>query len=347
MSDSVSQAWSERLLTLGLAVQTQVSGLVRSAFREGTTTLADVVAEEGGDRIYRIDREVESTIEHSILSWPDECLPLLLIAEGMGSDGRMLFGDSEQQSRWRLIVDPIDGTRMLMFDKRSAWFLAAVCPDKGASTTLADSVASVMVELPTSKQNLADAFVTSAGRPTQAFRFSVSDSASPCISDGTEFSATPSRKSDLKDGFATVLSFFPGTRRLAADLAERIAERCGLMTSLPNVFDDQYISSGGLMYQLMTGRDLCCLDLRPQFNQILGRSGEDRFIESHPYDLAGLLAARNAGVIMTNGFGQPLDTPLDVHSGVDWCGYANEQIQALVEPVVQEWLADHGLTGRS
>jgi hypothetical protein len=344
MPDSVSQEWSERLLTLGLAVQTQVTGLVRSAFRDGTTTLADVVAEEGGDRIYRIDREVESAIEHAISSWPDECLPLLLIAEGMGGDGRLLFGDSNLPRRWRLIFDPIDGTRMLMFDKRSAWFLAAVCPDKGDATTLDDSVASVMVELPTSKQNLADAFVASEGAPTQAFRFSVSDATPPGINDGTEFSATPSHKVELQDGFATVLSFFPGTRRLAADLADRIAERCGVMTSLPNVFDDQYISSGGLMYQLMTGRDLYCLDLRPQFNLILGRSSDDRFIESHPYDLAGLLAATNAGVIMTNGSGQPLNAPLDVHAGVDWCGYANVDIQALVEPIVQQWLAEHGVS---
>ena len=338
--------WPDRLLKLGLAVQTQVASLVRSAFTAGANTLADAVAEEGGDRIYRIDREVESTIEQSISSWPNECLPLLLIAEGMGSDGRQLFGSSSQQPRWRLIIDPIDGTRMLMYDKRSAWFLAAVCPDLGESTTLADSVASVMVELPTSKQNLADAFVASTGAGTRALRFPVSDTAPPDIGDGVQFQPSPSRKVNLDDGFATVLSMFPGTRRLAADLAERIAERCDVMTNLPTVFDDQYISCGGLMYQLMTGRDLYCLDLRPQFNQILGRSGDDRFIESHPYDLAGLITAENAGVIMTDGIGQPLDAPLDVHTGVDWCGYANSAIRELVEPIVLEWLAEQGVMER-
>jgi len=344
MLNSELEAWSQRLLTLGLAVQTQVVSLLQAAFRNGTSSLAVPVVDEGGDRIYRIDREVEATIERGISAWPDECLPLLLIAEGMGSDGRMVFGNPDQQPQWRLIIDPIDGTRMLMHDKRSAWFLAAVCPDKGESTTLADSVASVMVELPTSKQNLADAFVTSAGEGTKSLRFSVSSDRPPQISEGIEFSAVPSRKADLQDGFATVLSMFPGTRRLAADLAERIAERCGVVTSIPTVFDDQYISTGGLMYHLMTGRDLCSLDLRPQFNQILDRSGDDRFIESHPYDLAGLLAAENAEVIMTNGFGQPLTAPLDVNTGVDWCGYANVQIRELIEPIVQEWLTEHGVS---
>jgi hypothetical protein len=333
--------WPNRLLELGLAVQTQVTRLGRSAFRDGSHSLADAVAEEGGDRIYRIDREVEATIEQVIRSWPESYLPLLLIAEGMGDDGRMVVGDADQQCRWRVIIDPIDGTRMLMYDKRSAWFLAAVCPDKGEATTLTDSVASVMVELPPSKQNLADAFIASNDGDTRSLRFCVHESKPPTIDEAVEFTAVPSQKVNLQDGFATVLSMFPGTRKLAADLAERIAERCGVMTSLPTVFDDHYISCGGLTAQLMTGRDLCCLDLRPQFNQILGRSGDERFIESHPYDLAGLLTTEKAGVIMTNGFGQQLNAPLDVHTGVDWCGYANSHIRDLVEPIVQEWLAEH------
>lgn len=346
MTVADSEAWGERLLALGLAVQTQVVSLMRNAFRDGTLSLAKLVAVESSDRIYGIDREVEDTIESEIRQWNDECLPLLLIAEGMGSDGRLLFGDPEQKLKWRLLIDPIDGTRMLMYDKRSAWFLATVCPDLGEETSLADSVASVMVELPTSKQSMADAFCVSTGKRTQGYRFEVSESTPPSREDGKVFSVRPSNRHDLQDGFATVLSMFPGTRRLAADLAERISERCGVMTSLPTVFDDQYISSGGLMYQLMTGRDLCCIDLRPQFNQILDRSDESRFIESHPYDLAGLLAAENAGVIMTNGFGGPLNAPLDVNTGVDWCGYANGRLRDLIQPIVQEWLKERDVLER-
>ena len=97
MPDSENEAWSKRLLALGLAVQTKVTALVQKAFRDGTNTLADAVSEEGGDRIYRIDREVEATIENVISGWPDECLPLLLIAEGMGHDGRHQFGTKGDQ----------------------------------------------------------------------------------------------------------------------------------------------------------------------------------------------------------------------------------------------------------
>lgn len=350
MSDFESEAWSRRLLSLGLAVQTRIVSLMRSAFRNGTLSLSEPVAVEGGDRIYRIDREVEAIIEDQINQWSGDCQPLLLIAEGMGSNGQMLFGDSNRKSKsqkqkWRLIIDPIDGTRMLMYDKRSAWFLAAVCPDAGERTSLADSIAAVMVELPTSKQNLADAFVASTGQLTQGFRFTVSETEIPRPGDGVKFPVAPSRRQNLHDGFATVLSMFPGTRRLAAELAERIAERCGVMTSLPSVFDDHYISCGGMMYQLMTGRDMCCIDLRPQYNQILGLADGDRFIESHPYDLAGLLTAQNAGVVMTDGFGKPLNAPLDVNTGVDWCGYANKHIRELIQPIVQEWLKEHAIFG--
>jgi hypothetical protein len=315
--------------------------MLREAFLAGTNALAETVAEEGGDRIYAIDRHVEPLLESEISKWPAECFPLLLIAEGLGEDGRKIFGDPDQPLRYRVIVDPIDGTRMLMYDKRSAWFLAAVAEDRGEETSLADTFASVLVELPTTRQNLADVFLATRDQPTQGIRVEVgNDPAS--LEAGIVFPVRPCRVENLQDGFVTVSSFFPGTRRLAAELAEQIAEKASIVAAVPNLFDDQYISTGGQMVQLMTGRDRCVLDLRPEFNRMLGRTGEDRFIESHPYDLAGLLALKQAGVVVTDPLGQSLDAPLDVSTGVGWCGYANEKIRSLVEPVVQQFLRVSG-----
>ena len=158
---------------------------------------------------------------------------------------------------------------------------------------------------------------------------------------GIEFLVQPSTAGDLQDGFLTVSSFFPGTRRLASELAERIAEETGMVSPIPNLFDDQYISTGGQMVQLMTGRDRCVLDLRPDFNAILGRAGEDRFIESHPYDLSGLLALKQSGVVVTDSRGETLNAPLDVTTGVGWCGYANETLRDLIAPIVCEFLDEH------
>lgn len=335
--------WPRRLLKLGLDVQTQIAHMVRTEFRHATNRLTKALAEESGDRIYTIDREVETTIRLTVESWVDECGEILLIAEGMGTNGRTFCGDPGREPVWQVIIDPIDGTRMLMYDKRSAWFLAAVCPHRIDGTFLHQSVASVMVELPISKQGFADSFVATGSDRTVGMRHAVSEDSPPSIESGVPFPVQPAQAHNLVDGFATVLSFFPGTRTYAAELAERIADRCGVMTSLPTVFDDQYISTGGLMTQLMTGRDRFCLDLRPQFNRIAGRPNDHRFIESHPYDLAGFCAALSSGVVLTDGFGKPLQVPLDVTTGVDWCGYANINIQSMVEPIVQEWLTEHGI----
>src|SRR2546426_8918997 len=54
-----------------------------------------------------------------------------------------LFRSREEECRWRLLVDPIDGTRGLMYQKGSAWNLTGVAPDRGAATPLRDIVLAV------------------------------------------------------------------------------------------------------------------------------------------------------------------------------------------------------------
>ena len=54
--------------------------------------------------------------------------------EGVGEDSptdRSRADTPVAQTCLKLIVDPIDGTRSLMYDKRSAWVLAAVAPQRG------------------------------------------------------------------------------------------------------------------------------------------------------------------------------------------------------------------------
>lgn len=373
MSDIERSEWPNRLLRLGLSVQDRVVASLRRSSATGNFDGAIAVAEESGDRIYGLDRAIEPALISAIRQWPISCFPLILICEGLGASGCLLFAAPNDEPQavepsalsqsvagrnaaWQLIIDPIDGTRQLMYDKRSAWFLAAVAENRGAATTLSDSIASVLVELPISRQSLADAFVCEAGSATRGLRVSC---AATGLSDKTgssiisrlnaaqSIAVRPSQASDLTDGFLTVVGCFPGTRRLAADLAETIAEKLGADTALPQFFDDQYISTGGQMTQLMTGRDRACIDLRPLFNRILGRTGADRFVEVHPYDAAGLLAARQAGVIVTDGFERPLDAPFDVTTGLHWCGYANTAIQSLIQPIVTAWLSKHGVSPES
>lgn len=338
MTNHNADDWSERLLRLGLVVQERVHQQVSSAasFEE----LAASINEVAGDRIYAIDRAVEELIVSEIRNWPGMCFPLLLIAEGLGDDGCVYFESSQQstagpinqsrRSRYRLIIDPIDGTRMLMYDKRSAWFLAAVAADWGEETSLTDTFASVIVELPTSKQTLADCFTATRGGGAKGMRVDLRSHAMK------ETPVCPSSSTHLRDGFLSVVSFFPGCKVLAAELTERIAAIEAQTGIAPNIFDDQYISTGGQLVQLLTGRDRCVLDLRPLFAQSSRCTG--KVMTAHPYDLAGLLVAQEAGIILTDGSGATLDAPLNVTGEVHWCGYANAAIRSLVEPIVREFL---------
>ena len=329
--------WARRLESLGFLIQQRVHEMLTS----GETGLSVPVAEEGGDTIYAIDRRVEPLIEEQIAAWPEECFPLLLIAEGMGQDGRRVFGRQDQSIRYRVIVDPIDGTRGLMYDKRSAWFLAAVAADQGEQTGLRDTFASVMVELPTSKQAFCDSFVAVRGQPTQGQRTAVGGT-------GAQFRLpSPSRSTSLAGGFAQVTNFFQGTKVLAAELMETIADAVvpAGHTSTSAVLEDQYISTGGQWVELMTGHDRFCCDLRPLFYELLQPEAQRKFpiLVCHPYDAAGLLVAQQAGVVITDGFGRELNASLNVHQPVHWCGYANKSLQASIEPVIQSWLVKKGV----
>jgi hypothetical protein len=178
------------------------------------------------------------------------------------------------------------------------------------------------------------------GQPTQGISVALEELAQQSenvLSDRGIVRVSPSSKTDLRDSFITVVSYFPGAKALAAELTVRIAQLVPRTSDVPNIFEDQCLSTGGQLVQLLSGQDLCCIDLRPVFQQMPEATG--RVMSAHPYDLAGLLCAEQSGVIVTDGFGRRLSTVFDTHTPVHWCGYANAAVQQLIEPVVQDWLA--------
>ena len=68
-------------------------------------------------------------------------------------------------------------------------------------------------------------------------------------------------------------------------------------------FEDQYISSGGQLYELMAGHDRFVADLRPLFER---RRPGGAALCCHPYDLCTELIARELGVLVTDEQGRPL-----------------------------------------
>ncbi len=304
-------------------------------------SMHEVSHTSSADTIYAIDAEVDPILEAFCEDWSRE-MPLVLIAEGMtdehGNEGNIVFprGTKEQDAAIRLIVDPIDGTRGIMYDKRSAWALAGVAANKGLETRLSDIEISVMSELPTSKAGHADVLWAIKGQGAKAHRVDLKSR------ETTPIPIAPSSAKSIHHGFASVSNFFPGTKVLASELMEYLVAnligKADVTKAL--IFDDQYIATGGQLYELIVGHDRFVADLRPLFYAI---NKQPEGLCVHPYDCAGWLIADEAGVVLTNGLGEPLDGPLDCTTSLSWAGYANQTLHDQIQPLINQFLADRGL----
>jgi len=291
--------------------------------------------ESEGDTIYAIDRVSENLLVELFEKELASIAPLVLIAEGI-EDGKLVLprGTSENDAVWRVIVDPIDGTRGLMYQKRSAWVLTGVAPNRGQETNLQDIALAVQTEIPLLKQHLCDTLWATRGHGLGGERFN------RLTQERKPLAPRPSTATTIRHGFAMVARFFPGARDELAAIDEEIV-RGALGPVEPgkaHCFEDQYLSSGGQLYELMMGHDRFVADLRPLVESLLNRRGLVLGICCHPYDVCTELIAREAGVIVTDEHGDPLRAPLNVEADVAWIGYANEAIRGEIEPVLREAL---------
>jgi hypothetical protein len=143
-----------------------------------------------------------------------------------------------------------------------------------------------------------------------------------------------------------VARFFPGARdELAAIDEEIVSGALGpVEPGKAHCFEDQYLSSGGQLYELMMGHDRFVADLRPLVESLLNRRGLALGICCHPYDVCTELIAREAGVIVTDEHGRSLRALLKVEPDVAWAGYANDAIRDEIEPLLHETLKKRGFS---
>ena len=303
-------------------------------------TLAAIDREAEGDTIYFIDQVTEKLLLDFFAREIAPTSPLVLIAEGLpGGKITLPEGKTEQEAVWRIIVDPIDGTRGLMYQKRSAWILTGVAPNHGPETNLSDIELSVQTEIPLVKQHLSDTLWAVRRHGTQAERFNrLNGQRSP-------ITLRPSKSKTIAHGYAQVSRFFPGDRESLSAIDEEIV--FGALGSVQpgkaHCFEDQYASTGGQLYELMSGHDRFIADLRPLMEDSLKDRGRSLGICCHPYDLCTELIARETGVIVTNILGQALNAPLEVEANVAWAGYANQKIRNQIEPLLRAALARRGM----
>ncbi len=314
-------------------------GLVAAFRAPNAGELAAVAGDEGGDTIYAVDRVSERVLLEELGRDAEALGGIVLVAEGLAGGQRVLpEGRSRSSARYVVIVDPIDGTRGLMYQKRSAWVLTGVAPNSDAPR-LADIVLAVQTEIPTVKQYLADELWAVRGRGFSAQRVDL------LRGDRAPVTLRPSGADGIEHGFAMLSRFFPGARDAIAALDEELVR--AVLGPLPAgralCFEDQYLSSAGQFYELLAGHDRFNADLRPLFERVLAERGEPPTLCCHPYDVCTLLIAEEAGVLVTGPDGKPLDAPLDVETPVAWCGYANPRIRARVEPALRAALERRGL----
>lgn len=321
------------LRRLGEALRAAVSAGLRA---ERAETLASIVGQRGGDTIYRLDEHAEDALLAVCDAWARE-EPFLLVAEGL-EGGERVFPAGAERVAFTLIVDPIDGTRGLMYGKRSAWALMGVAPPprEGRRPTLDAITLALQAELPTPRAALADTLWALAGAGAHGETLDLRTGVA------TPFTPKPSGATTLASGFASMVKFFPGVKTQTATLEEALfAALLGPPTpDAPQVFDDQYISSGGQLYELMVGHDRFIADLRP----LLRVGGQPVTMCAHPYDLCTELIAREAGVIVSAPDGQRLSAPLDTESPVAWVGYANTRLRDDIAPILSRLLADSAFT---
>lgn len=330
----------EQLLAGVRGIHRAIRERVRAACAaQSIDALSAIVAEDCSDTQFAIDRLTEETLlghfEALSRTWP-----LVLIAEGLDPAGVTLpTGTRPQDVVIRCIVDPIDGTRGLMYQKRPAWVLTGVAPNRGPATKLADIELAVQTELPLVKQHLADELWAVRGGGAHGERVNL------LTGETAALRVAPSQVQTLSQGFGGIARHFPG------DIGELAAIEDDVVLAVlgpkqpgkAHTFSDQYPSTAGQLYELFIGHDRWGADLRPLLGKRLHGQGQNLGICCHPYDICTELIAREAGAIVTGVDGTPLAAPLDTTTPVAWVGYANATLRGKVEPALAAVLRRRGL----
>jgi len=335
MNPQIHHFLLENLTRLHRRIRDRVMQAMRG---QQAQSMSELVQETDGDVIFAIDKVSEAVLLEFFERELAPEVSFVLIAEGLGDDGMAVFpaGSDPGTAAYRILVDPIDGTRPLMFDKRSGWILTGVARNRGDMTNLSDIFLALQTEIPTTKQAWADILWAVRGQPAQAVCENL------LTGERVPYTPRPSSATTLDQGFASFVHFVHGSKEIISRIDEMLAQALfgPVQPGRAWMFEDQYMSTGGQIYELATGKDRFLADLRALVAQ---QPDQPAGLCCHPYDLSTALIAQAAGVVITGADGSPLSAPLDVTTDVSWIGYANPILQEQVEPVLQEILREIGL----
>lgn len=315
----------------------------RQQLERPTSELARVSGQGVGDTTFGIDTGPELEVAR----WAEELAsggPLSILTEDSGwrhlGPGRAP-GTAQDLGGFdhggpRVVVDPVDGSRNLMFDLRPAWAGIAAAPPGAGQPRLADLTHGVVQELGTSRHGRALRLAAAPGLGCQMSLFELTAKGLGGRLEQGQLEADDEARVD--QGFMPFFRYHPAGRPALARLEASFFERLGVHehADLRSVFDDQYISNAGQLVLLAQGKYRMIADLRGD----LPHPDNSPVVTSKPYDIAGaVVCARAAGAVVEAPSGAPLDVPLDAATPVSFIGYANTATRARLAPHLQAALA--------
>jgi fructose-1,6-bisphosphatase/inositol monophosphatase family enzyme len=333
------ERWRARLVALCDELREVTRAALAAAERDATGAAGAALARPHGQGAGDVTFGLDVPSERHIEEWLERAAreePLSLLTEDsgwrhLGPDGRggARALDGFDHGGPRVAIDPIDGTRNLMADLRSAWTLVSFAPAGPGEPRLSDLVGGFLAEIPPSNAATYRVLTASAGS---------CELAEHDLAGGTRLRARRLRvdpTARVERGYFPFFRYEPAHRpalaRLERAFFERLARHEG--TDPRAVYDDQYISSAGQLALLALGTYRMVVDARALVARRAGVSA----VTSKPYDVAGaILCARAAGAVVTAADGSELDFPLDATTPVDFVGYANAATRERLEP---HWLA--------
>lgn len=323
--DALVRAWEPRLFDLSCRLRRTSRRAIQEAIaQDDLRALSTPVGQGAGDVTFGLDEACERELTTWLLEQA-QLGPVSVLTEDLGWRH---MGPGEAQSAPvdlpgfdhggpRIVVDPVDGTRHLAFDMRSAWTVLGLAGPGDGPPRMSDLILGEVSELPDSRAAQYRRLWATAGG---GCRFELRDLGDDRVVRENVLVADDDDRID--HGYMPFFAYHPQSRpeieRLSADFFQRIEDFENADTA--HCYDDQYIASGGQLALLAMGTYRMVVDARAE---LVRRSGQPTQT-THPYDVAGaVLCAREAGCIVTSMDGSKLDFELNATSNVGFLGFAN------------------------
>jgi fructose-1,6-bisphosphatase/inositol monophosphatase family enzyme len=332
--------WIVPLFDLCERMRHEAREALLAARRSGDfSQVADAIGEGAGDTSYGLDEASEAALR----TWSLEVArvqPLSVLSEATGwrhlgpgpGGARELPGFDHGGPR--IVVDPVDGTRNLMTDLRSAWSVVGFAGPGADLPRQRDLLFGMLSEIPDTRAASYRRFSAVRGGPCH-FEERTFYKGGPIVKPVELRTGSEAR---VDQGYFPFFKYMADMRPEISAIEARFLARLEHLegAEVRSCWDDQYISNGGQLAMLALGTYRMLADLRAHLAEKRGRPT----LTTKPYDIAGaLLCAQAAGCRITAVDGSELDFPLDAQTPVAWVGWVNEQTRARLAPHLAAALA--------